>query len=126
MPLSLPEWVRELNRISHDANHMQEPEDCAVCRSLMVEFGPMPDHLDLIWAQQRGSRPVPISRYSKVPIPEALRWEVWERDNFTCQECGTRRFLSIDHIVPESKGGTLDPANLRTLCRLCNSKKGDR
>lgn len=60
----------------------------------------------------------------KAPIPDALRWEIWGRDNFTCQHCRARSYLSIDHIIPESKGGGLDPANLQTLCRSCNSRKG--
>lgn len=68
----------------------------------------------------RAQRPAP----GKVPIPDDLRWESWERDNFTCRHCGARRFLSVDHIVPESRGGTLDPSNLQTLCRSCNSRKG--
>ena len=59
----------------------------------------------------------------KVHIPSELRWTVWERDNFTCK-CGSRKFLSVDHIIPESQGGTLELDNLRTLCRSCNSKKG--
>lgn len=62
----------------------------------------------------------------KIPISEAIRWEVWERDDFRCKHCGRRRRLSIDHIQPESKGGTLDLANLQTLCGRCNSRKGDR
>jgi hypothetical protein len=62
----------------------------------------------------------------KIAIPDDVRWEVWERDNFTCQICGARRFLAIDHINPESKGGSLDTANLQTLCKSCNSRKGDR
>ena len=61
----------------------------------------------------------------KVFIPSNLRWDTWERDNFTCQHCGIRRHLSIDHIIPESKGGTLDLENLQTLCMPCNRKKGD-
>ena len=32
--------------------------------------------------------------------------------------------LSIDHIVPLCRDGTHDEANLQTLCRSCNSKKG--
>ena len=60
----------------------------------------------------------------KQSIPLDIRWEVWERDNFTCKHCESRRFLSIDHIIPESKGGDLSLSNLQTLCRNCNSKKG--
>jgi hypothetical protein len=71
-----------------------------------------------------GKPAAPLLR--KAPIPTALRWMVWERDNFTCKECGSRRDLSVDHIIAESKGGTLDLINLRTLCRSCNSRKGAR
>lgn len=57
-------------------------------------------------------------------ISAELRWEIWERDNFTCQFCGSRRFLSVDHKVPRSLGGNDSRANLHTLCVKCNSKKG--
>jgi len=60
----------------------------------------------------------------KQAIPSNIRWEVWERDNFTCQHCGARAYLSVDHIHPESKGGDLTMDNLQTLCRSCNSRKG--
>ncbi len=62
----------------------------------------------------------------KESIPEGLRWEVFERDDFTCQHCGARRYLSVDHIWPESKGGRLELGNVQTLCRSCNSRKGAR
>lgn len=64
--------------------------------------------------------------YEKETIPLGLRWEVWERDNFTCQICGSRQYLTIDHIIPESKGGKTERDNLQTLCKPCNSKKGNR
>lgn len=64
--------------------------------------------------------------YRKEAIPPSLRWEVWEQDNFTCQICGSRQFLTIDHIIPESKGGKTEKDNLQTLCKPCNSKKGNR
>jgi len=57
-------------------------------------------------------------------IPSALRWEIWERDNFTCQYCGSRRDLTIDHIHPVFKGGNNVLSNLTTACRKCNSRKG--
>ncbi len=74
-----------------------------------------------------GSTPQPRrDRTPKAQIPSALRWAIWERDNFTCQMCGSRTNLSIDHIIPESKGGTLEADNLQTLCCRCNSSKGNR
>lgn len=66
----------------------------------------------------------PRLTYFKKPIPAELRWAVWERDNFTCVQCGTRQNLSIDHIIPESKGGPMTLDNLQTLCSPCNRRKG--
>jgi hypothetical protein len=62
----------------------------------------------------------------KTKIPEGIRWDVLERDNFTCQRCGSRRYLSVDHIKPESRGGTIEMSNLQTLCKPCNSAKGNK
>ena len=66
------------------------------------------------------------STKSKQKIPTHIRWKIWQRDNFICQLCGSRQYLTIDHIHPESKGGTLDEDNLQTLCRSCNSRKSSR
>lgn len=62
----------------------------------------------------------------KLPIPAEIRWAVWERDNFTCQHCGSRKNLTIDHIFPESRGGEMTMENAQTLCKTCNSRKGAR
>jgi 5-methylcytosine-specific restriction endonuclease McrA len=51
---------------------------------------------------------------------------VWERDDFTCRHCGSRKHLTVDHIHPESKGGKMTMDNAQTLCRSCNSRKGAR
>lgn len=67
--------------------------------------------------------PIPSKKKS---IPDNIRWAVWQRDNFTCQHCGDRQYLAVDHIHPESKGGTLNMDNLQTLCRRCNTAKLDR
>lgn len=64
--------------------------------------------------------------YKKKSIPNAIKWEVWQRDDFTCQYCGDRSDLAVDHIVPESRGGDMALTNLVTACKPCNSKKGAR
>lgn len=64
------------------------------------------------------------SIYRKERIPGQLRTQVYERDLYRCVHCGTHKDLSVDHIFPESRGGTLELANLQTLCRPCNSRKG--
>jgi len=64
--------------------------------------------------------------YKKSHISSNLRWQVWERDNFICQKCGSRKYLTIDHIFPESKGGKAELNNLQTLCEKCNKGKGNK
>jgi 5-methylcytosine-specific restriction endonuclease McrA len=49
------------------------------------------------------------------------------RDRFCCTYCGTRRErLSIDHIIPKSRGGKTTFENCVTACKSCNLKKGSR
>ncbi len=59
-------------------------------------------------------------------IKVATRRMVYERDGYQCVYCQCPDDLTIDHILAISKGGTNDPSNLQTLCRACNSRKGDR
>lgn len=61
---------------------------------------------------------------SKAKIPHALRLAVHRRDGFVCAICGTDEHLSLDHVIPESRGGPTTLENLRVLCRPCNSRKG--
>lgn len=60
--------------------------------------------------------------------PEKRR-EVYERDQWICQYCGERvspENATLDHFVPQSKGGTHKKENLRTACLLCNSIKSGK
>lgn len=59
-------------------------------------------------------------------ISERLRFKIFRRDGFICQYCGrvaVEMELSIDHIIPVSKGGTSDFDNLITACLNCNRGK---
>ncbi|KDO55069.1 hypothetical protein CISIN_1g023698mg [Citrus sinensis] len=48
------------------------------------------------------------------------------RDNFTCQYCSSRENLTIDHVVPASRGGEWKWENLVAACFKCNSRKGKK
>lgn len=61
--------------------------------------------------------------YRGVNIAPALRDTIFARDNNKCLRCGATEDLTVDHIFPRSIGGTHAPANLRTLCRACNSRR---
>ena len=57
------------------------------------------------------------------------RKNIYERDKHTCQYC--RQYfsssrLTLDHVIPKSKGGNKSWENLVTSCTKCNQKKGDK
>lgn len=76
---------------------------------------------------------------SRIPPPDGMpavtrhgydvsaerREGIFNRDGRACLKCGTKEALTIDHIVPLSKGGNNEDENLQTLCHRCNSAKGD-
>lgn len=57
------------------------------------------------------------------------RRNIYERDGGVCQYCGRKRELSrltLDHVVPRSRGGVSTWENVVLACLDCNSRKGDR
>ena len=58
--------------------------------------------------------------------PNFTRFNVFLRDKFSCQYCGSKRELTFDHLLPRSKGGKTDWDNVVTACSSCNVKKGGR
>ncbi len=61
------------------------------------------------------------------PRVKLTRREVFIRDNFTCQYCGRQGSdLTIDHIIPRSRGGGHSWDNLVSACKSCNHRKGGK
>ncbi len=54
------------------------------------------------------------------------RQRILTRDNYECVYCGKNKDLTIDHIIPKSRGGKNTWLNLVTCCSKCNSFKNDR
>lgn len=58
--------------------------------------------------------------YKKVPLS---RYNVFRRDGHRCVYCGTSDDLTLDHVLPKSRGGANTWKNLVTCCKVCNLKK---
>lgn len=64
--------------------------------------------------------------HRRVPPTRAA---VMLRDTFTCQYCADKpgkELLTVDHVVPRSRGGDHSWTNLVTACKACNQQKGSR
>lgn len=57
-------------------------------------------------------------------VPKVNRREVLRRDKQTCQYCLSRKNLTLDHVIPRSKGGKHLWDNVVTACQRYNSRKG--
>ncbi len=56
--------------------------------------------------------------------PAFTRFNVFLRDRFSCQYCGTREDLTFDHVIPRSRGGLTTWDNVCAACSPCNLRKG--
>ena len=70
-----------------------------------------------------------LSRFVRIPYKKVVltRKNILRRDAYKCAYCGRGDLpLTIDHVIPKSKGGRDTWENLVCACTLCNNKKGDR
>jgi 5-methylcytosine-specific restriction endonuclease McrA len=77
------------------------------------------------------SRPVVIRLVTYVKVPREARRRkitrraVFARDGWSCQYCGSSSNLTVDHVIPRSKGGVSTWENIVASCAPCNRRKGD-
>jgi len=109
---------------------------CTVRRAvvlLLKEKAEVIEHADweLHSATASLARPVVIRLVTYVRIPrdthrrKITRRAVFARDGWTCQYCGSRSNLTVDHVVPRSKGGASSWENIVASCAPCNRRKGN-
>lgn len=65
----------------------------------------------------------------KVLYKNKVTWsrkKMFERDHYTCQYCDSKGDITIDHVIPVSRGGKTSFVNCVAACKECNLKKGNR
>src|SRR6202167_6072008 len=136
---SLPEHQRRGREVGRVLvlNATYEPVNvCTVRRAvvlLLKDKAELIEHSDwqLHSATTTMDRPVVIRLVSYVRIPrdthrrKITRRAVFARDDWPCQYCGSRQQLTVDHVVPRSKGGGSTWDNIVASCAPCNRRKGD-
>jgi len=99
---------------------------------LKAEFkGPHEDWIRSVNFEIEVPRVIRLLFYDRLPRRSLRlnRHTVFARDGHRCQYCGSRlptSQLSLDHVVPRSRGGTTTWENVVCACMGCNVKKGGR
>ena len=70
---------------------------------------------------------ISLKRYiTPATYPAFTRFNLFLRDEFTCQYCGDLDELTFDHVIPRAQGGTTAWENVIAACAPCNLRKGGR
>lgn len=82
-------------------------------------------------AQLLSSRVIRLLTYIRLPISKLMankptRALIYKRDDGRCQYCGSIHNLTIDHVLPRSRGGKDTWENMVAACLHCNINKGNK
>lgn len=96
---------------------------------------PLDNSRETVWLVRSPSLVIAVPSYIRLAIvtrerlwniPPVSRREVLRRDNHACQYCGSNRHLTLDHVMPVSRGGQHKWDNVVTACEKCNQRKSNR
>ena len=118
-PLGTVSVVRAVIMVFKNTVTVEELDGDRVLRSARAEF-PVPSVI---------RRRIYINVRRRREASSMKRLRIYMRDKFRCQYCGEKKpagELTLDHILPRSRGGDNSPVNVVTACLACNNRKGDR
>jgi 5-methylcytosine-specific restriction endonuclease McrA len=111
-PLSVWPWQEVVKAVFQDRVDVVSTYD-KVVRSPSIEF-----QLPSV---------VSLKQYVDQDRPPAFtRFNLFLRDSFCCQYCGSPQDLTFDHLIPRSRGGRTTWENIVAACAPCNLRKGGR
>lgn len=112
--LSTISWKRAMTLITSDKAEILKNSDKTINTPNETWFIPAIIRI-LKFVRSVYKKAVPLSRNN-----------VFNRDNHTCQYCGAKTDLTLDHVIPKSRGGKHSWENLVTSCSDCNVTKRNR
>ena len=118
-PLGTVSVARAVIMVFKNTVTVEEFDGNRVLRSARAEF-PVPSVI---------RRRIYINVRRRREASSMKRLRIFMRDKFRCQYCGEKKRageLTLDHILPRSRGGDNSPVNVVTSCMTCNNRKGDR
>ena len=118
-PLGTVSVARAVIMVFKNTVSVEELDGDRVLRSARAEF-PVPSVI---------RRRIYINVRQRREASGMKRTRIYMRDKFRCQYCGAKKApgdLTLDHILPRSRGGDNSPMNIVTACVACNNRKGNR
>ena len=118
-PLGTVSVARAVIMVFKNTVCVEEFDGDRVLRSARAEF-PVPSVI---------RRRIYINIRRRREASSMKRLRIYMRDKFRCQYCGDKKpagQLTLDHILPRSRGGDNSPVNVVTACVACNNRKADR
>jgi 5-methylcytosine-specific restriction endonuclease McrA len=115
LPLSAIQWKEAITYMWLDKCNVLEWYDDWVVRSSS-------------WETRVPAVIIMKEMYRRRRTPRFSKTNVYLRDLYTCQYCGepfSRNSLTLDHVIPISRGGRTNWENIVTACNPCNSRKGN-
>lgn len=88
------------------------------------------DSEDILVLTKKKKRPkvIRLNKYVHLPYRRMnlSKHNIFKRDGFACMYCGSDNKLTLDHVMPKSRGGKNTWLNLVACCSKCNNRKDDR
>jgi 5-methylcytosine-specific restriction endonuclease McrA len=133
-PVNVASVARALVLVWNDSAKVVDPDDYRLYTwADWSRLAPREDDLFIQAVRQRLRVPevIALATYDRLPSAAVSfsRRNIFKRDHYTCQYCGAQpgsEELSIDHVVPRSRGGQSSWGNCVLACIACNKRKADR
>jgi 5-methylcytosine-specific restriction endonuclease McrA len=133
-PISVATVARAVSMVWNESARIVDPQDYQLYdwedwTSLAPREGE--PFIQAVRTRFRVPEVVALTTYDRVPasVVTFSRRNIFKRDHYTCQYCGIQpgsNELTIDHVLPRSRGGVSSWQNCVLACLECNSRKADR